>query len=535
MQLHWLTLALLGLVCRHVQAEDDEILKPVKTGPSAVGVVWIQGAQIPAAAYVPVAQVLQQTSPYSMFVGIPAFTGDVAEPLELAKGIKRVIAALQTAGLGADAPIVIFGHSLGGAMAQDYTSTCTTCAAQVLMGATLLRKYDSSYPVPTLMLDGMLDGLMRVSRQAESFYRWQTQASDETQTLAFPVVVYEGVSHMQFASGTPPANVQAHDFKPAVSYDAAWALTAHTINNFLITQLDNLPPANVSRAKDYLKIELESTGVLVQPMIDSLVLEGFAHFSPPCNSDYPCPTCPPYPRYPAAQQGDTPQTDCTCGVPWVVQHAQRTLGGLKDTVIWLSADAIHAVSDISPVHLPHIFNAAKCVDETDCSINSTTVTEQRYPPLDGADTGAYFTSANELRTKLVSREAMWLQAGRTDVNFNDTDVNASLCALVNQKAWDWALANAGANATARFKAIGQPLVMGDDVFVGNAGPLWIDNPLQFNVAPDNSSVVVNAPCTHTPVDYPIAAAAGFHYCKLLSPARAMEWIYIDGLRYRGQL
>jgi hypothetical protein len=25
-------------------------------------------------------------------------------------------------------------------------------------------------------------------------------------------------------------------------------------------------------------------------------------------------------------------------------------------------------------------------------------------------------------------------------------------------------------------------------------------------------------------------SAGFHYCKLLSPARIMEWIYVDGLR-----
>ena len=23
---------------------------------------------------------------------------------------------------------------------------------------------------------------------------------------------------------------------------------------------------------------------------------------------------------------------------------------------------------------------------------------------------------------------------------------------------------------------------------------------------------------------------GYHYCKLLSPARAMEWIYVDGLK-----
>ena len=33
----------------------------------------------------------------------------------------------------------------------------------------------------------------------------------------------------------------------------------------------------------------------------------------------------------------------------------------------------------------------------------------------------------------------------------------------------------------------------------------------------------------TPVDYPIKAAAGFHYCKVLSPFKVMEWIYNDGI------
>lgn len=33
----------------------------------------------------------------------------------------------------------------------------------------------------------------------------------------------------------------------------------------------------------------------------------------------------------------------------------------------------------------------------------------------------------------------------------------------------------------------------------------------------------------TPVDFAISTVAGSHYCKLLSPARALEWIYVDSL------
>ena len=28
----------------------------------------------------------------------------------------------------------------------------------------------------------------------------------------------------------------------------------------------------------------------------------------------------------------------------------------------------------------------------------------------------------------------------------------------------------------------------------------------------------------------VPCPTGFHYCKLLSPARALEWMYVDGLR-----
>jgi hypothetical protein len=33
----------------------------------------------------------------------------------------------------------------------------------------------------------------------------------------------------------------------------------------------------------------------------------------------------------------------------------------------------------------------------------------------------------------------------------------------------------------------------------------------------------------TPTSYLIKAAAGFHYCKVLSPFNALEWMMVDSL------
>jgi hypothetical protein len=169
--------------------------------------------------------------------------------------------------------------------------------------------------------------------------------------------------------------------------------------------------------------------------------------------------------------------------------------------------------------------------------------------------------------------------------------------------WHSSPPKASAAARDRFKSIGQPMVFGQDIFLSNAGPVWIENPIEYKASKDqlarlfpfflfsfvmlyffcqcfffffftylhleNSTFFlpriflfflqmsacfrltsitshhtigpllplqllnVYSPCSHTPVDYPIVSAAGYHYCKLVSPARAMEHIYLDGLRPRG--
>ena len=41
---------------------------------------------------------------------------------------------------------------------------------------------------------------------------------------------------------------------------------------------------------------------------------------------------------------------------------------------------------------------------------------------------------------------------------------------------------------------------------------------------------VKAPLMKFSIDFPIKLSAGFHFCKVLSPARALEWLYVDSLK-----
>lgn len=68
----------------------------------------------------------------------------------------------------------------------------------MLAGAPLLRKYNLSYPVPTLACSGELDGLMRSMRMAEAFFHQIEDSRDHNPTVNFPVVVLMGVNHMQW-------------------------------------------------------------------------------------------------------------------------------------------------------------------------------------------------------------------------------------------------------------------------------------------------------------------------------------------------
>ena len=75
--------------------------------------------------------------------------------------------------------------------------------------------------------------------------------------------------------------------------------------------------------------------------------------------------------------------------------------------------------------------------------------------------------------------------------------------------------------------------MGTDLGPYNAGPLWIWIYLEYKDNKDHTETVLRSPNMRTQVNYWEVQVGGYHYCKLLSPYRALEWIHVDSQYDRG--
>ena len=208
----------------------------------------------------------------------------------------------------------------------------------------------------------------------------------------------------------------------------------------------------------------------------------------------------------------------------------QIMGGLKEAHL-NDTDAIHPVTEIFPaIHHPHILNNCSA-DTPSCTLNTVTVTQNIYDDMDKLDSGFISTSADEIRAKLKSRQAVLEAVGYQNVNFNTSD-GPSICKAINQEVYKWALQNAGSHTAERFQMVGVAMVMDQDrgsyIF-----PHWMLVPLSYNKGKNETGgeiIEVQAAMMRTPVDYFIKPFAAMHFCKLLSPARVTEWMYVDGLR-----
>ncbi|CAK9107012.1 Uncharacterized protein SCF082_LOCUS49830 [Durusdinium trenchii] len=532
-------LAFLLFIC---SAADDSFFLPPRNGTKGrdIALILIQGAKSPVLGYKPVLEAIQKASEDRIWAGAPQHLLDIAE-IQFAQKVDDMLKRMTEAGMKADR-FVLMGHSLGAVGCQLYLtgSGHGKFDALILTGSTILRRYRNSSLPPTLTLDGDLDGLLRVSRQAEAYFH-QVERAGAQETLDRPVVILEGLNHWSFSSGPLPSNVASHDLRAEVSTVEGHQLIGEVVSDYLAATLGG----SVS-GKSRMVQAVQRTGELLQPLLEALKMEGYRHLQPPCNSDYPTnPTCQ-YPKYPdksllppAGPPRPLPPPDCTCGSQWV-EGAAAMVAGLSNDVTLTLKDAFHDVSDVRPFHLPHIFHptpGTACTKPEGCTINATTVTMPVYDLKDALDVGLWPITASELRSKFKSRQAMQEAAGMQDVNFTETDgSNPRICQSINRAAYEWALQKASPKVRARFQQHGQLLSFAEDLKSGFGlmGPTWIHDALSFTVSEDKKMVTVQSHYFPTPNkklgDVPFIETVGYHYCKLLSPARAMEWIYVDSLK-----
>ncbi|GMH99340.1 hypothetical protein TrST_g3567 [Triparma strigata] len=555
-------------------AWDDVILSPPegKNGePKAL--YFAQGADISTDQYSSILSLLQEKVSFPLWVGIPQCPADVAAiPFGLSSGISRIQKAMTKQGMPSPSHSFYAGHSLGGAMMPDYVASKPDEAdAMFLLGSFITRKYKTGstsggrpqveFPVPTLTVGGELDGLCRISRIVEALYTQVTfDENPDDQTDYMPVTVIEGMNHMQFASGEPPSFVKSNDIQSELSEDDAHAAVTDDIAAFLEGIVSGTP-------SDVIRSRVKETVEFVKPITEALLIEGYEQFLPPCY-------CETEDEYGGLQYGTCESTEaCNGGVRWTGEVSQHLMAGLDDPAVkGLSinaVDSIHLVTEEKPsCHLPHIHgnpvdNANPGVDADPlcespdgCTLELTTVTQPVYEnsgevdiwrahfSVPWVDTGFLPITANELKTKIKSRQAIFQAAGLKNVSYVEQDASIAdggegdRCGEINQKAIDWALEQLPEKTRERYETYGQKLMVGPDIGTCKAGPCWIWDPLRFKKDDDANTVNVQAVyfATENKNSYPcgegklLPCSAGFHYCKLLSPARALEWMYVDGLK-----
>eukprot|EP00301_Raphidiophrys_heterophryoidea_P002545 c11188_g1_i1.p1 GENE.c11188_g1_i1~~c11188_g1_i1.p1 ORF type:complete len:368 (+),score=97.33 c11188_g1_i1:774-1877(+) len=159
------------------------------------------------------------------------------------------------------------------------------------------------------------------------------------------------------------------------------------------------------------------------------------------------------------------------------------------------------------------------------------IKEEKLNILSLPDVGDSFVSAIEIATKLVSRQLVYNVTGEPSPESLD---DGDRCASINSLALEWALNRSLPATRDRYNTLGSHLIMGPDTTPTiPGGPGWIWSYLQYTNQSSGDVLVSSYKAFYSLDANPYGA--GNHYCKLLSPARAIEWVYVDGLRLKYSL
>jgi len=551
-------LVLVILSCVFASSFAANIILSPKEGKNGdpIGLIYVIGANLAPDQYVALCETLQDAFPQPLYVAIPDFFYEFATDKQLESEIPGLLLDMESKGLPKKSSIFLAGHSLGGAAVEGLTGTYQlnytkispdwVFRGQMLNAAFITRKWRNQstqiiedYAIPTLTIGGELDGNLHVSRMVEQYYTQLMKTAhsgpfvDNATMLHLPVIIVMGMNHMQYATGNVPKNVLDKDLMAELEDTSARSLVTDYMSCWMSLILDN-----GQCHFDLIYGAVTSALPFVTPFVAAFMLEGSYWFHPPCD---------------CSQLICTSSDLCQAGSPWMDDVVyptmnewipQRIMCGFGDQgnasikVQHVNTDSFHPTWQVHPFHYANIWNNCSSSHDAECTLNTSTVTQNIYPLADKPDTGGHSTSAIEMRHKMKSRQACY-----EAINAGDVDEDLQICSAINQHSIEWALRNAPSRTLERYYKYGEAIAVGEDVEAGS-GVTWTWQPLKEHrmCNPDTHkyhSVVQSIYVyLHTeksghcelPSFLP-KTECGVHYCKVLSPAHVMEWLYTDSLRF----
>lgn len=377
---------------------------------------------------------------------------------------------------------------------------------------------EPDYFLPTLTIGGELDGAVRITRIAEAFYTQRNQPQN-------PVVVVSGMAHASVLDAAQAASFPKRmtdvDLKPEITVDSASRQVADFIRCFVLFMETGKPNSALASA-------IVSASTYFRPFVDAFVGQESnwfwtggdeEHGSSPWAAAVQKDMCAPYP---SNFKG------------WGVETNEFRLVSDENTIPPYFRPQHRAQIDnvtIDSNTISQLRFVEVTIEETAAGLNGFGIIKEEKNAILHAipDVGENFTSAIEIATKLRSRQ-YFFNVTSSDGSPESLD-DGNRCGDINQRALDWAYSRLPAAARTRYdRSSARKLVVAVDVLPSPpAGPFWIWLYMAYSPSADGMAVEMSSPYAFYSMD---AGDYGYgnHYCKLLSPARALEFMLIDALR-----
>lgn len=486
MRILFLSLLLLSLSRASFGAKCEFFPPPDSATGEDFGFIFIPGAQLPGERYIPLVETAQaMLSGGRMWGGVTeGWLGDFPNPIEISGAVQACVDAAYGAGIR-NSKIYIGGHSLGGIVLEEWIKLSPDSADGILLLGSYLPDLfgtnENTFPVPVLTAIGELDG----GAVSYLYREWlESKAIDDLHPEAvgqFPCYVIEAVNHGQVASGEMPDVVVDRDLPAEVSAEEAWRRYAEAIVSFVTIQNEATFPAEDVENAQSIAGKLETfTETYLQPINDVAQLESSG-------------------------------TEC----PWTVEGQKVLLVAEGEDTTQLTVESVLVPEGEDIGHPKPALSSP-----SDCAAVVTTYGQPQYS-FDPLDFGS-LTSATVIKAKFKLEDPVvrtLCLAERT----------RGQCKDINQRSLDVALSLASEKALQRYNDFGRKLVFLDDS-VSPWGPGWeLSFGLHYKKMNETHTSIYSTSLV-SEEDFFVASAAGMHYCDLLSPYRALEWIYITSVQ-----